>query len=97
MIHTTGPSDSGPSPSGGKDFGRGRKAGPGGNKKGGRFGDQGDGRNQRKTSLRIGPGRKGRGAELSQRRGSLKKRDRSAEKAMKAEAALERKTVNLPE
>ncbi|CAB9531213.1 hypothetical protein (Partial), partial [Seminavis robusta] len=34
-------------------------------------------------------------AELSRRRGSLKRRDRSAEKAARAEAAIERKTVNL--
>jgi len=50
-----------------------------------------------KTTLRVGTGKKGRAAESSQRRGSLKKRDRSNEKALKAEAALERKTVNLPE
>jgi hypothetical protein len=51
-----------------------------------------------KTSLRIGTGgRKGRGAELSQRRGSLKKRNRSADRAARAEAAIERKTVYLPE
>jgi hypothetical protein len=56
-----------------------------------------DDRNNRKTSLRIGTSRKGRGAELSSRRGSLKKKDRRADKAAKAEAALERKTVYLPE
>jgi hypothetical protein len=51
-----------------------------------------------RTSLRIGTGgRKGRSAELSQRRGSLKKRDRSFEKQARADAALERKTVYLPE
>jgi translation initiation factor IF-2 len=33
----------------------------------------------------------------NQRRGSLKKRDRSAQKAARAEAAVERKTVTLPE
>eukprot|EP00977_Amphora_coffeiformis_P003682 scaffold710_cov171-Amphora_coffeaeformis.AAC.51 len=51
----------------------------------------------RRTSLRIGTGRKGRGAELSRRRGSLRKRDRSADKEAKAMAAAERKTVFLPE
>ena len=52
---------------------------------------------KRKTSLRIGTSRKGRGAELSSRRGSLKKKDRRADKAARAEAAIERKTVYLPE
>ena len=54
-------------------------------------------RNKRKTSLRIGTSRKGRGAELSSRRGSLKKKDRRAEREARAEAAIERKTVHLPE
>jgi len=31
------------------------------------------------------------------RRGSLKRRDRTAQREMKAEAALERRTVSLPE
>lgn len=89
----------GPAPE--KDFGgrrrgppaRGSKAGPPGR------GSSNDGspRSKRRTSLRIGTGRKGRGAELTQRRGSLKKRDRSAEKEAKLEAALERKTIQLPE
>lgn len=57
-----------------------------------------DGRNRGKASLRVGTGRRGRSAaEISARRGSLKRKDRSAQKAAKAEAALERKTVNLPE
>jgi len=61
-------------------------------------GDTDSPRSKRRTSLRIGTtGRKGRGAELSQRRGSLKKRDRRAEKEARAEAAVERKTVELPE
>jgi hypothetical protein len=48
--------------------------------------------------LRVGgPGRKGRSAELTQRRGTLKRRDRAGEKEAKAEAALERKTVYLSE
>lgn len=59
--------------------------------------DSADVRNQRKTSLKLGTGRKGRSAEVSGRRGSLKKRDRSAEKEAKAAAAEERRTVRLPE
>lgn len=51
-----------------------------------------------RNSLRVGTtSKKGRGASLNQRRGSLKKRDRSAEKEARAEAARERKTVSLPE
>ena len=58
---------------------------------------RGDGRNQGRTSLRIGSGgRKGR-AQMNQRRGSLKRRDRTAEKEAREEAALERKRVQLPE
>lgn len=57
----------------------------------------GDARNQRKTSLKLGTTRKGRAASLSNRRGSLRKRDRTAEKEAKAEAAEERRTVYLPE
>jgi Translation initiation factor IF-2, N-terminal region len=49
---------------------------------------------KRKTSLRV---RSGRSSDTVQRRGSLKRRDRSSVKAMKAEAALERKTVRLVE
>ena len=56
-----------------------------------------DGRENRKSSLRVKTGRKGRAAELSQRRSTLKKRDRTADKIYKAEAALERKTVVIPE
>lgn len=88
---------------GGSDAGSGPRGGPAGRRQGGKQkkgrndNNEGDGRNSRKQSLRIGTGRKGRGAELNQRRGSLKKRDRSAEKAARAEAAIERKTVNLPE
>jgi len=55
-----------------------------------------DGRNRR-ASLRIGGGKKGRRAELSQRRGSLKKRDRSRQMEEKLERALERRTVQLPD
>lgn len=49
-----------------------------------------------KTSLRIGAtGKRGRSAAKNQRRGSLKRRNRTHEKAAKEEAALERKTVFL--
>jgi hypothetical protein len=57
--------------------------------------DGGDG--PQRLSLRIGTGKKGRGAELNQRRGSLKKRDRTLSKEYKEEAAMERRTVVLPE
>jgi hypothetical protein len=53
--------------------------------------------NNRKTSLRLGTGKKGRSATINQRRGSLRRRDRSGQKAAKEEAAIERKTVYLPE
>jgi hypothetical protein len=47
--------------------------------------------------LKLGStSRKGRSAELTQRRGSLKKRDRSADKEYKEQLALSRKTVQLP-
>ena len=62
----------------------------------GRHGDDENSRNRGKTSLRIGSGRKGnRGNGRS--RGSLKKRDRTAEKEAKEAAAEERRTVALPE
>lgn len=54
-------------------------------------------RGPKRPSLRVGTGKKGRRAMGNQRRGSLKKRDRSAEKAARAEAAVERNTVSLPE
>lgn len=64
----------------------------------GRGEDDGPKKNLGKNSLRVGgTGRKGRSAELTQRRGTLKRRDRAAEKEARAEAALERKTVYLPE
>ena len=87
----------GPAPE--KDFGRNNRRGPA--PKAGRAGgkttnDSDDkARNKRKTSLRITSGR--RGAELKQRRGSLRKRDRTAQREAKLEAALERRTVHLPE
>lgn len=51
-----------------------------------------------RNSLRIGAGgKKGRQAQKNMSRGSLRRRDRSKEKEMKLQAALERKTVQLPE
>ena len=72
-----------------------RKAKPGKQRKDER--EEADVRNQRKTSLKLGTGRKGRAAETSGRRGSLKKRDRTAEKEARIAAAEERRTVRLPE
>ena len=77
-----------------KDFNR--KAKPGTPVKKG--GDNDDERRKGgKQSLRLGTSRKGRAAEASNRRGSLKRRDRRSEKERKAEAAIERKTIQLPE
>jgi len=45
--------------------------------------------------LRIGTGKKGRQSSLRQRRGTLKRKDRSREKALKEERAIERRTVKL--
>ena len=73
-----------------------RKAKPGKQRKEERE-EQTDIRNSRKTSLKLGTGRKGRAAETSGRRGSLKKRDRTAEKEARLAAAEERRTVRLPE
>ena len=85
--------DGGGGPAGGGD---GRRKKGRRNKKGGADGE--GGRNDRKTSLRLGTsGKKSRAAQLSGRRGSLRKRDRTAEKAAKEEAAMERLTVSIPE
>ena len=80
----------------------GRRARPAAKKRGAGRGDgaggTGDDRGPaRRASLRIGTGKKGRGAELSRRRGSLRKRDRAGEKEAKAAAAAERNTVQLPD
>lgn len=74
----------------------GRRARPGANKRRNPNEDNDRG-SPRRQSLRVGTGKKGRGAELSRRRGSLRKRDRSAEKEARAEARAERNTVLLPE
>lgn len=88
----------GPAPE--KDFGRSNRRGPApkaGFRPGGKTTNDSDdkARTKRKTSLRITSGR--RGSELTQRRGSLRKRDRTAQREAKLEAALERRTVYLPE
>lgn len=51
-----------------------------------------------RNSLRIGAGgKKGRQAQNNMSRGSLRKRDKTREKEIKLQAAVERKTVQLPE
>ena len=82
-----------------RDGGGGRKRLKQGRKSGREDRDNRDdgGRNNRKTSLRVGGGRSGRAATLTSRRGSLKKRDRTAEREAREEAAIERRTVSLPE
>ena len=60
-------------------------------------GQQNDYRKPR-NSLRLGTtGKKSRSAQKNMSRGSLRKRDRSKEKAMKEMRAIERKTIQLPE
>ncbi len=88
-------SDAGPASTAPSKDGK-RKVKPGKQRKDERD-DSPDARNQRKTSLKLGTGRKGRSAEVSGRRGSLKKRDRSAQKEARVAAAEERRTVRLPE
>lgn len=72
-----------------------RKPGRAGRGGGGRF-DDGGGRRGGRVSLRVGTGKRGRQSNLQQRRGSLRKKDRSKEKALKEERAIERRTVVLP-
>ena len=51
-----------------------------------------------RNSLRVGAGGKmGRKAQKNMSRGSLRRRDRTREKEMKEQAAIERRTVQLPE
>mmetsp|Transcript_36526 Transcript_36526/g.74377 ORF Transcript_36526/g.74377 Transcript_36526/m.74377 type:complete len:143 (+) Transcript_36526:282-710(+) len=67
-------------------------------RRGGAGGGRGDDAPRRqRVSLRIGTGKKGRQAQRSRTRGSLRKRDRTAQKVAKEEAAMERRTVSLPE
>ena len=54
-----------------------------------------DGANRGKTSLRLD--NSGRRQRRTSSRGSLRKRDRTAEREAKAEAAEERRKVSLPE
>jgi translation initiation factor IF-2 len=60
-------------------------------------GPEGQEPKRRNTSLRIGTGKKGRRAEVMGRRGSLKKRDRRADKEDRMERAMERRMVFLPD
>lgn len=53
---------------------------------------------KRRPNLSLGTGGKtSRRATVNRRRGTLKKKDRSSEKAARAEAAAERKTISLPD
>lgn len=77
----------------GSDVRRQRRPPPAG-RGAGRYGDAGRGRGRgrgRGVSLRIGGGNQRR----VRSRGSLKRKDRSFEKAMKLERAIERRTVQL--
>jgi hypothetical protein len=56
-----------------------------------------DDSSKRKNSLKLGTGKSNRGPGDTMRRGSLRKKDRSAERERKIDAALERRTVQLPE
>ena len=78
-----------------RDISSKRRPGGGRGRGGGRF-DDGGGRRGGRVSLRIGTGKRGRQSEIQQRRGSLRKKDRSREKALKEERAIERRTVVLP-
>ena len=78
-----------------RDINAKRRPGGGRGRGGGRF-DDGGGRRGGRVSLRIGTGKRGRQSEIQQRRGSLRKKDRSREKALKEERAIERRTVVLP-
>ena len=78
---------------GGGGRGRDRPA----KRKGGRGRGDDDSPRRQRVNLRIGTGKKGRQAQRSQKRGSLRRRDRTAEKEAKEEAAIERRTVSLPE
>lgn len=84
-------------PSGGADTGFGRndrrKRQPGGRRT--PQGQNRDGANRGKTSLRLD--NSGRRQRRTSSRGSLRKRDRTAEREAKAEAAEERRKVSLPE
>ena len=70
-----------------------RRPSPGGR------GDQGRGRGRgrgRGVSLKLTTGKMGRRSQVSMRRGNLKRKDRTQEKALREERARERNTVQLP-
>lgn len=83
-------SDRGPSR---KRFGGGGRGGGAGGRDYGR----GRGRGRNGVSLRIGTGKKGRQASIRNRRGTLKRKDRSADKAARAEKRDRLNTVVLPD
>lgn len=72
---------------------RGRKRQPGNRRT--PQGQDRDGPNRGKTSLRLQ--NSGRRQRRSSNRGTLRKRDRTAEREARAEAAEERRTISLPE
>jgi len=88
-------SGSGGGPSGGGDsgFGSKRKRQPGSRRA--PEGRGRDGPNRGRTSLRLG--NSGRRQRRSNNRGTLRKRDRTAQREAKAEAADERRKITLPE
>jgi len=84
----------GNAPSGGDAFGARRKRSPGGARRKNEGQNQ-DGPNRGRTTLRLtNSGRRGR---RGRSRGTLRKRDRTAEREAKADAAEERRTIVLPE
>jgi len=88
---------SGGGPSGGGDSGFSRndkrKRQPGSRRT--PQGQNRDGPNRGKTSLRLG--NSGRRQRRSSNRGTLRKRDRTAEREARAEAADERRKITIPE
>ena len=96
LAYITG-ATTGSAPSGGGDgaFNRNdrRKRSPGARRT--PQGQNQDGMNRGRTSLRLG--NSGRRQRRSNSRGSLRKRDRTAQREAKAEAAEERRTIYLPE
>eukprot|EP00591_Stephanopyxis_turris_P009448 CAMPEP_0195518566 /NCGR_PEP_ID=MMETSP0794_2-20130614/13163_1 /TAXON_ID=515487 /ORGANISM="Stephanopyxis turris, Strain CCMP 815" /LENGTH=902 /DNA_ID=CAMNT_0040647559 /DNA_START=290 /DNA_END=2998 /DNA_ORIENTATION=- len=52
---------------------------------------------KKRTPLRVGNNRRGPGGGAGRRRGTLKKKDRSREKEARAERAIVRNTVSLPD
>ena len=97
LLFYTTDKTTGSAPSGGGDsaFGRNdrRKRQPGARREPPK--GQRDGANRGRTSLRLFSS--GRRQRRTNNRGTLRKRDRTAEKERKAEAAEERRKIFLPE